>query len=270
MKNEPLITIVTPSYNSKDYILETIDSVLNQSYQNYEMLIIDDCSNDGSYEIVSDYIKKDQRLKLYRLESNSGCPAVPRNFALGIAKGEYIAFLDSDDIWHKYKLEIQLDYMLENDCFFTASEIKIFHNKVEIEDEIEVILDFDSKKVNKIAHSKLIFKNIIPNSSVMLRKDKIEELKFNIDLRYKAIEDYHMWLRILEKGGECCKLSFNLLFYRIAETSISKSKFTMFKKHIMLYSEYKPYNKSLGLKKYLYLLSYGYFSFVNKILRRKV
>lgn len=270
MNNKPLISVITPSYNSKAYIIETVDSVLNQSYTNFEMLIIDDCSNDGSYELIKDYIKADDRIKVYRLEKNNGCPAGPRNYALGIAQGEYVAFLDSDDIWHKDKLKIQLEYMLDNDCFFTASEIKIFHNKVEVENEIDAKLELDLTKVNKIAHSKLIFKNIIPNSSVMLRKNKIGELKFNIDLRYKAIEDYHMWLRILEKGGECCKLSFNLLFYRIAETSISKSKFAMFKKHIMLYSEYMPFGKSLGMKKYLYFLSYAYFSFINKVIRRKV
>lgn len=270
MKNETLVTIVTPSYNSKDYIVETIDSVLNQSYQNYEMLIIDDCSNDGSYEIVSDYIKKDNRFKVYRLESNSGCPAVPRNFALKIAKGDYIAFLDSDDIWHKDKLEIQIKYMSQNNCFFSASEIKIFRNIDEINKAINSEINFNLLESEEIFHKKLIFKNIIPNSSVIIKRDLINKLRFNVDLRYKAIEDYHMWLRILEKGTKCCKLSSQLLFYRIAETSISKSKFAMFKKHIMLYSEYKPYNKSLGLRKYLYLLSYGYFSFLNKVLRRKV
>jgi teichuronic acid biosynthesis glycosyltransferase TuaG len=270
MKNEPFITIITPSYNSKDYILETIDSVLNQSYQNYEMLIIDDCSNDGSYEIVRDYIKKDQRIKVYRLESNSGCPAVPRNFALEISKGEYIAFLDSDDIWHKDKLTIQIKYMIENHLSFTASEIKIFHNLKEIEKAVNYEINFSLMESKEIVHGKLIFKNIIPNSSVVIKKDLIDKLRFNEDIRYKAIEDYHMWLRILEKGGKCCKLLSQLLFYRIAETSISKSKFSMFKKHIMLYTEYKPHDKPLGLKKYLYLLTYGYFSFVNKVLRRKV
>jgi teichuronic acid biosynthesis glycosyltransferase TuaG len=270
MNNEPLVTIITPSYNSKEYIVETIDSVLNQSYKNYEMLIVDDGSNDGSYEIVNNYIKKDQRLKIYRLESNSGCPAVPRNFALDIAKGEYIAFLDSDDIWHRDKLMIQVKYMITNNCFFSASEIKIFHKIDEVKESVISEISLKSLESKVIVHKKLIFKNIIPNSSVIIKKDLINKLKFNVDLRYKAIEDYYMWLQILEKGAKCSKLSSQLLFYRIAETSISKSKFDMFKKHIMLYSEYKPYNKPLGLKKYLYLLSYGYFSFVNKVLRRKV
>jgi len=270
MKNNPLVTIITPSYNSRDYIIETIDSVLNQSYENYEMLIIDDCSNDGSYEMVREYIKKDSRIKVYSLEHNSGCPAVPRNFALNMAQGEYVAFLDSDDIWHKDKLKIQIEYMMQNNCFFSASHIKIFHNKNEIKKAIHKIIDFNCVGSEKITHSKLMFKNIIPNSSVIIKKTLIDDLQFNVDLRYKAIEDYHMWLRILERGGCCCKIASQLLFYRIAETSISKSKFAMFKKHIMLYSEYKPYSKSLGLKKYLYLLTYGYFSFVNKVLRKKV
>ena len=270
MSSKPLVTIITPSYNSKKYIIETIDSVLNQTYTNFEMLIIDDCSNDGSYDLIKNYIKCDDRIKLYRLEKNSGCPATPRNYALKLAKGEYIAFLDSDDIWHNQKLELQIEYMLKYDSSFTASEIKIFHDKQEIEQETASWIDFNSLQTRKISHEKLIYKNIIPNSSVVVKKSIIKNFLFNEDLRYKAIEDYHMWLRLLQEHDYCHKLFNQLLFYRIAETSISKSKFDMFKKHIMLYKNYKYKGKSLGFKKYLYLLSYIYFSFINKVIRKRV
>lgn len=270
MSIKPLVTIITPSYNSKKYIIETIDSVLNQTYTNFEMLIIDDCSNDGSYDLIKNYIKYDDRIKLYRLEKNSGCPAIPRNYALKLTKGEYIAFLDSDDIWHNQKLELQIEYMLKYDIGFTASEIKIFHYKQEIEKETSLLVDSNAILTRKISHKNLIYKNIIPNSSVVLKKSILKNFLFNEDLKYKAIEDYHMWLRVLQEHDYCYKFSNQLLFYRIAETSISKSKFDMFKKHIMLYENYKYKGKSLGSKKFLYLLSYIYFSFINKVIRKRV
>lgn len=266
---DPLVSIITPSYNSSAYITETIQSVLRQTFHNWEMLIVDDCSSDNSYSIVKEFAEQDERIKVFKMEKNSGCPAVPRNYALLQGKGKYIAFLDSDDIWHNEKLELQINAMLQKNLLFTATEIKIFNDFSEIE-------NFVYKQTNRevefktIDHQKLLYKNIIPNSSVIIAKQLLSSLKFNEDLRFKAIEDYHMWLRILQNGEYCYKMNSELLFYRLALTSISKSKFAMFKKHFMLYNEYQYRGQPLGIKRFLLMGTYIYFSIINKIIRKKV
>lgn len=109
---EPLVSIITPVYNAQDYLEETILSVLNQTYYNWELLLIDDCSIDNSYKIIEKYLKKDRRIKYLKNDKNSG-PAITRNKGIEEAKGEYIAFLDSDDLWYENKLEKQINFMKE-------------------------------------------------------------------------------------------------------------------------------------------------------------
>ena len=121
MGNQPLISIITPCYNCEQYIAESIQSVLAQTHQNWEMIIVDDCSTDESYEIAMEYAKKDRRIKVYRMEHNSGA-AVCRNKAIESSKGEYLAFIDSDDIWLPEKLEKQLKFMHESGCNFSFTE----------------------------------------------------------------------------------------------------------------------------------------------------
>ena len=106
------VSIITPSYNSERYISETIDSVINQTYENWEMLIIDDSSTDNSINIISDYCSSENRIKLIKLEENGGA-AVARNRGIKEAEGRFIAFLDSDDLWHPEKLEKQLEKMVK-------------------------------------------------------------------------------------------------------------------------------------------------------------
>ena len=112
------VSIITPAFNSEKFIAETILSVQAQTYQDWEMLIIDDCSTDKTVEIVSSFQEKDSRIKLFRNETNRGS-AYSRNLALRNAKGKWIAFLDSDDIWHPEKLERQIEFMLKNNYNFS-------------------------------------------------------------------------------------------------------------------------------------------------------
>ncbi|GHU75177.1 hypothetical protein FACS189461_0930 [Spirochaetia bacterium] len=119
-----LVSIITPNYNCSRFIGKTIESVLAQTYQNWEMIIVDDCSTDGSYEIALDYARKDSRIKVYRTEHNSGA-ALCRNKAIELSQGQYLAFLDSDDLWLPEKLEKQLKFMQENDCDFSFTEYEL-------------------------------------------------------------------------------------------------------------------------------------------------
>ena len=113
-----LISIVLPVYNQANLVRESIESVLAQTYSNWEMIIVDDCSTDNSYQIATEYAKKDSRIIVLQNEKNSGA-AISRNKAIETAKGDYLAFLDSDDLWMPEKLEKQLNFMQENNCDFS-------------------------------------------------------------------------------------------------------------------------------------------------------
>ena len=112
MEKEPLVSIITPLYNSEKFIAETIESVLTQTYTNWEMLIVNDCSKDNGASIVEKYSKKDKRIKLFNNEKNMGV-SFTRNRAIDLSNGKYIAFLDSDDLWYKEKLKKQIRMMEE-------------------------------------------------------------------------------------------------------------------------------------------------------------
>lgn len=106
-----LVSVVTPCYNAKAYIASTIDSVQKQTYTHWEMLVVDDCSTDNSAEIVKQMAQEDLRIRYLKTEKPSGSPTMPRNIALDNARGQYIAFLDADDLWMPEKLEEQLAFM---------------------------------------------------------------------------------------------------------------------------------------------------------------
>ena len=124
--DEELISIITPTYNCGKFIGETIETVLNQTYKNWEMIIVDDESKDNTEEVVSTY--KDPRIKYIRLTENSGA-AIARTRAMQEAKGKYMAFLDSDDLWKSNKLEAQIKFMKENNYNFVCSSYEQLMNK---------------------------------------------------------------------------------------------------------------------------------------------
>ena len=125
---EGLVSVIVPAYNCEKFIGETIASVLAQTYQNWEMIIVDDCSSDNTREIILDSAKKDSRIKYYFLQNNSGA-AVARNTAMEQAEGEYMAFLDSDDVWLPEKLEKQLNFMRDNNVAFSATSYELIDEK---------------------------------------------------------------------------------------------------------------------------------------------
>ena len=115
-----LVSIITPTYNSEKFIGTTILSLLSQTYTNWEMIIVDDCSTDTTKSIIEEYIAKDSRISLYQLQKNSGA-GIARNQAVDLAKGRYIAFLDSDDLWKPEKLQKQIEFLTLNNLPFTFS-----------------------------------------------------------------------------------------------------------------------------------------------------
>ena len=140
MKNEPLISIVTPMYNAEKLIGETIESVLNQTYQNWEWIVVDNCSTDKSRDLITAI--NDSRIKVISLEKNSGGPAHPRNVGIENAKGEYVALLDADDIWHNEKLEALSKYYGEYEI--------IYHNEIHFYNKVEEGFKVNSVDVDKL------------------------------------------------------------------------------------------------------------------------
>ncbi len=207
-----MISIITPSYNSSEFISETIESVLKQTYNNWEMIIVDDCSNDNSVEIINGFIEKEDRIKLIELDKNVGA-AEARNVAIRKAKGRYIAFLDSDDLWIPEKLEKQLSFMKDNEKVFTFSSYKRITEKGEYINTIKV--------PSQISYKKFLRNTIIGTLTVVIDKDSVGEFKMP-DI--KSSQDMALWCDILKRGFNAYGIDEVLGYYRLVATSNTSKK----------------------------------------------
>jgi len=234
-----LVSIIMPMYNAEKYIKESIKSVLNQTYEIWELLIIDDVSTDNSLEIVEEYVERDSRIKLFRLDENSG-PAVARNVGIKNSIGDFISFLDSDDLWHAEKLEIQLRFMIDNNYSITCTDYEQ--------------IDEEGQSRNKIIKTKIkadydmVLKyNPIGNLTVMYNVDKLGKIKIpNIKKR----NDYLLWLTILKKEKYIYGINQVLASYRVHPNSISSNKFELVKYHWHIYRKIE----NISFIKSLYLI----------------
>jgi len=207
-----LVSIITPSYNSDKFISKTIESVINQTYDNWEMIIVDDCSPDNSNEIIEEYIKQDNRIKLIKLDKNSG-PAVARNTAIKKAKGRYIAFLDADDLWLPDKLEKQLNFMNTNNLEFTYSAYKLI-------DENDNDLGVFSPPA-LANYNSLLKTNFIGCLTAIYDTKKIGKMYMPNILKR---QDYGLWLKILKEIKTTKGIIEPLAMYRIRKNSVSSNK----------------------------------------------
>lgn len=207
MQDYGLVSIITPTWNCGRFIAETIESVLAQTYSNWEMLIVDDCSTDNTKEIVERY--NDPRIHYHCLERNSGA-AIARNTALKMAKGRWIAFLDSDDLWTPEKLERQLRFMTKNGYAFT------YHEYIEI-DEQDKELGVKVSGRNHVGRFGM-YSCCWPGClSVMYDADKIGLVQIN---DVKKNNDTALWLKVIQKA-DCHLLKENLAKYRRRKGSIT-------------------------------------------------
>ena len=215
-----LVSIIMPSYNSEKFIRESIDSVMAQTYQNWEMIIVDDVSQDNSNKIVEQYTKKDNRIKLIKLEENSG-PAIARNKAIEEAKGRYIAFLDSDDYWSEDKLSKQLHFMKENNYELS------FTSYVSIDELTGKILRH-IKVPPRVDYKKLLKQNIIGCLTVIYDTERLGKVMMpNIIKR----QDYALWLKLLKRVPYAYGLGESLAYYRVRDFSVSSNKIIASKYH---------------------------------------
>lgn len=223
-----LVSIITPAYNAAAYIAETIESVFNQTYINWEMLIVNDCSQDNTAEIVQSYAVKDKRIKLINLKQNSGA-AVARNTAMQNAKGRYIAFLDSDDLWKKEKLQKQIQFMQRNGYAFTFTNYQYL--KLKLDEKLRII-----KVPKSLTYEQSLKNTIIGCLTVIV--DRQETGNFQMPL-VRAGQDHLTWWLLMKRGFKAYGLQENLAEYRRVEGSISHNRFKAIKRHWKLYREYE-------------------------------
>jgi glycosyltransferase involved in cell wall biosynthesis len=212
----PLVSIILPVYNCEKYIRKTIDSVLNQSYINYELLIIDDGSSDTTLKIVDGF--KDHRIQVIRFEKNKGLIEV-LNYGINIAKGKYIARLDGDDICLPTRLEKQVDWLEKNQKTAVVATQIIFINE---DDETmeNWHLDMQTNTAKEIKKS-MLWECCIAHPSVMMRSEIIKQ--YHYSAKQKHTEDYDLWLQILSDGYCIEKIPEQLLQYRVHTQSVTGS-----------------------------------------------
>lgn len=231
MVNSDLVSIITPCFNCSKYLSQMIDSVIAQTYQNWELLITDDCSTDNSYDIAAAYTKKDSRIKLFKLGQNSGA-GVARNNSIEKAQGRYIAFLDSDDLWMPEKLEHQMEFIKTNKykfVFCQALVIDVDGNVVGFNKRRPVV-SFNSTKIL----------NYIGTSGVLY--DTKEIGKFYMK-PIRRRQDWVLWLDLLKVTNYAYCLQEPLSCWRKGDSeSLSAHKSKLLKYHRTIYHDYLGYS----------------------------
>jgi len=210
----PAVSIVTPVHNGAVFILETIASVQAQTWEDWELLVVDDASEDESAEIVEGLAAEDSRIRLFRLERNGGA-AVARNAAIQAAQGRYIAFLDSDDWWVPQKLEKQIRFMGEAQCGFSFTGLQ------RVDEAGGEIALFGVP--GRVSYRELLKTNYIGCSTVMY--DSAAFGKVEMPLIRKR-QDYGLWLRLLKRTDYACGINEALTRYRVRSGSVSSNKAT--------------------------------------------
>lgn len=228
MENTPnaLVSIITPVYDCEQYICQTIDSVLAQTYTHWELILVDDCTPDNSAARIAAYAQKDERIKYIKLPQNGGA-ARARNAALEQAKGRYIAYLDADDLWLPHKLERQIDFMTKNHVVFTCCD----YEKIEQ----------DGTPLHKVVHmpktisyEQLLRNTIIQTVGVLVDTDGVDRTLLVMP-NVRRGQDSATWLQMLRNGVPFCGQNEVLAQYRRVPQSLSANKINAMKRTWYLY-----------------------------------
>lgn len=240
----PEVSIIMPVYNSLNVICDAVQSVQNQTFANFELIIIDDGSTDNTILKIRELAQQDSRIIIIQNTHNLGA-AISRNIGCNCAKGKYIAFLDSDDLWVVDKIEKQMKYMESNgyDLSYTAYGFMNLNGKY---------MGKDYLVPNSITYKKLLCENVILCSTVMIKASVLQEHKFNNQFFH---EDYKLWLELLREGNKACGLKEVLCLYRSGGRSSNRVKSA--KNRWLIYR--RAENLSF-LKSIRYFLCYFYFA----------
>ena len=213
--NNNFVDIILPNFNKATYLKEAVDSIFEQTYENWKLYIIDDCSTDKS-KIILEKFKNSEKVKIIYLNKNMG-PSFCRNYGIRISSSKYISFMDSDDYWTKDKLQEQISFMEKNNFKFTYTDYIPFFEK-----------NGKKKFINKTnLKSSLTFEDFILNTSIntttmIISRTILKHLKFK---KLKKLEDYLFKCEILKQNIAAHKLNKSLAFYRILNKSRSSHKF---------------------------------------------
>lgn len=247
---QPLVSVIMPAYNAEKYIEKAIMSVVNQTYTNWELIVIDDGSKDSTSEIVEKLAKKDKRITFYANERNMGV-ARTRNRGFDLAKGEYVALLDSDDIWLEEKLEKQIGVAQK-------TGVDIIYCSYGMIDENDVKIHDDFIVPDKTDFEKMLVKSVISCSTALLSDKIFKKYKFRQEYYH---EDYALWMELLMDEFQAEGCTEVLAQYRQIKGSRASNKLKSAKNRWIIYREYLdlPFVKSVvslvnymlaGIKKY--------------------
>lgn len=210
-----MVSIIMPAYNAERYIEESIQSVLKQSYTDWELILIDDCSTDRTSQLIAEYTQRYPNIHVHRNQQNLGV-AESRNLGLSLASGEWIAFLDSDDCWHPDKLRLQMELADSDDAIF------LFTGSAFINENSQP-LNYYLPAPEKINYHELLKQNVVSCSSVMIQKELIRQ--YPMKHASSMHEDFAVWLQILRDKQICAYgIDQPLLIYRIRSGSKSGNK----------------------------------------------
>jgi len=208
----PLVSIITPAYNAAGFISDAIESVRNQTYPHWEMVVADDGSSDQTAKIVADWAKQDTRIKLLQLSERGGVSRA-RNTSIAQAKGEYLSFLDSDDLWLPRKLEVQVAYMTRTGAAVCCSQYRRISSESPIEGHLIEV-------PKRITYTMLLKENTIGFLTAMLDRRQCGPIQFV----EQGHEDYILWLSVLRPGVVAHGIQEDLARYRVSSSSLSSSK----------------------------------------------
>ncbi len=227
------VSIITPLYNAKEFIQETAESVFNQTFTNFEWLIIDDCSTDGSDEKLKELVRSDERVRVIYQKTNGG-PMLARNAGFEIARGRYVALLDADDIWLPTKLETQLSVMKESGAVLSCTGYKKINKAGHIRSGVTI------KVPQRITYAQLLFTDSIMASSAMIDTEVTGRLRQDIQAPLGR-DDYDFFLKILKTHGRGIGINRDLARLRVFSETLTGNKIMSAK------LQWKYYRQYLGL-----------------------
>ncbi len=222
---DPLVSVITPTYNSQEFLKQTIESIVNQTYKNWELILIDDASSDNTVNIINKYVSEYSNIGLVQNKVNFGA-GVARNIGIHAAKGDFIAFLDADDTWNPNKLEVQINHMLKNNfdvCFSSYDLI----------DETGNSLFKKVKALENLSYEKLLRSNYLGNLTGVYNCKSLGKIR-SPELRKR--QDWVLWLKAIKKSNKpAVGIQESLANYRVRKNSISSNKLDLLKYNFLVY-----------------------------------
>lgn len=229
-----LVSIISPSFNCEKFIRETYESIKNQTHNDWEWLVTDDCSTDSSWQILTEIAEKDPRVKLSRNAKNAGA-AVSRNNSIERAQGEFLAFLDTDDLWLPSKLTEHLQFMLENDASISFTSYGLIDEQ---SNDIPQVVD--AKLAGAFSYQDMLCKRATMGCcTVMVKASDFDDLTMPL---IRAGQDYALWLKLLKTGKQAVIFPKMLSKYRLVTASLSANKVNKAKKTWTIYRKIEKLN----------------------------